>query len=173
VHDGALAGPTRVWRGRMIYQWCGCGRCPKKTAYGVKGKTKRVSVWLADTPVGRVRARMKTEEGQAVYAARKQIVEPVFGRLKHNLGFRRLLLRGVSGARIEWSLMCMGHNLRKWARAVELLDSVSCFSVSSLPWVLGVAHILVRTISSVFRRDSIAPDRIPPPLAYATSPASL
>jgi len=38
--------------------------------------------------------------------------------------------------------MCMGHNLRRWARAVEPLDSVSCFSVSSLPWVLGFAHIL-------------------------------
>jgi transposase len=110
--------PARVWRGKLIYQYCGCGGCAKKRECGVKGKTKRVYVWLADTPVGRVRARMKTAEGQAIYAARKQIVEPVFGRLKHNLGFRRLLLRGLSGARIEWSLMCMGHNLRKWARAV-------------------------------------------------------
>lgn len=110
--------PHRVERGRMVYQWCGCSGCPKRKACGVTGRSKRVYVWLADTPVGRVRARMKTAAGQAIYGARKQIVEPVFGRLKHNLGFRRLLLRGLSGARIEWALVCMAHNLRKWARVV-------------------------------------------------------
>ena len=115
---GHWLGPARVWRGKLIYQYCGCGRCPKKQACGVKGKTKRVYVWLADTPVGRLQARMKTADGQAIYAARKQIVEPVFGRFKHNRGFRRLLLRGLSGARIEWALMCMAHNLRKWVQAV-------------------------------------------------------
>lgn len=105
--------PAQKWRGRQIYQWCGCRGCPKKTACGLSGNTKRVYVWLRETPVGRVRARMKTPEGQAIYAARKRIVEPVFGHFKHNLGFRRLLLGGVSGARIEWVLMCMAHNLLK------------------------------------------------------------
>ncbi len=107
---------ARVERGRMVYQWCGCSGCPQKRACGVSGGSKRVYVWLADTAVGRLRARMKTAEGEAIYAARKHIVEPVFGRFKHNLGFRRLLLRGISGAGIEWALMCIGHNLRKWAQ---------------------------------------------------------
>jgi len=108
---------TRVERGRMVYQWCGCARCPQKQACGVSGRSKRVYVWLAETPVGRLRARMKTAQGQAIYAARKHIIEPVFGRFKHNLGFRRLLLRGLRGARIEWTLLCLGHNLRKWIGA--------------------------------------------------------
>jgi len=138
--------PARVWRGKLIYQYCGCGRCPKKRACGVKGKTKRVYVWLADTPVGRVRARMKTEEGHATYAARKRIVEPVFGCFKHNRGFRRLLLRGLSGARIEWSLLCMGHNLRKWVRAVGPASWSAATRARLAEWRVGLKHLLARAL---------------------------
>ena len=56
-------------------------------------------------------------ELSAFDAARKQIVEPVLGRFKHNWGFRRLLLRGRSGAQAEWSLACIGHNLSKLIQA--------------------------------------------------------
>jgi len=70
--------------------------------------------------MGRVRARLQTEEGRAVYVRRKVIVEPVFGGFKHSQSFRRLLLRGQTGASIEWLLMCLGHNLRKWAQGVGL-----------------------------------------------------
>lgn len=58
-------------------------------------------------------AKLATEEGKAVYRLRQQIVEPVFGRLKEALGLRRLLLRGVNGARIEYLLACSAHNLFK------------------------------------------------------------
>ena len=74
-------------------------------------------VALADTPRGRLDRRMASEAGQALYAARKAIVEPVFGRFKHNWGVRRLLLRGKSGAQAEWSLTCIGHNLSKLIQA--------------------------------------------------------
>ena len=149
--------PARVWRGKLIYQWCGCGGCAKKRECGVKGKTKRVYVWLDSTPAGRVRARMKTAQGRAIYAARKQIVEPVFGRLKHNLGFRRLLLRGLSGARIEWSLMCMGHNLRKWARAVGS-DSLLASPLRQLARALGAtAHALRAARGTALLRADLIP----------------
>jgi hypothetical protein len=38
-------------------------------------------------------------------------VESVFGRLKHNWGFRRFRLRGLEKVPIEWGLLCMAHNL--------------------------------------------------------------
>lgn len=133
----------RVYQGRRVYQWCGCGRCPQKQACGVTGKRKRVYVWLEETPVGRLRARMQTPDGQAVYAARKRIVEPVFGRFKHNLGFRRLLLAGLSGARIEWALMCIGHNLRKWMQVA--------FTGPRCP---AVRHLLLRWTKSRLRAAS-------------------
>ena len=160
--------PSRVERGRLVYQWCGCGRCPKKKVCGVSGKSKRVYVWLGDTPVGRVRARMKTAECQAIYGARKRIIEPVFGRLKHNLGFRRLLLRGVSGARIEWALMCIGHNLGKWARALRPLDCGGSLAAPLRSWLRHVTGFTAGARSPAPGLDPTAHHPAPIPLACAT-----
>ena len=42
----------------------------------------------------RMRHKLRTAEGRAVYKLRKAIVEPVFGQIKEARGFRRFLLRG-------------------------------------------------------------------------------
>jgi transposase len=60
----------------------------------------------------RMRRKLRTLKGKAIYARRKAIVEPVFGQIKGR-GFRQFLLRGQQKARGEWSLICMTHNLRK------------------------------------------------------------
>lgn len=36
-----------------------------------------------------------TKKGRAIYAKRKEIVEPVFGQTKRLRGFRQFLLRGL------------------------------------------------------------------------------
>lgn len=51
------------------------------------------------------------------YCLRKQIVEPVFGQIKHGRGFRQFLLRGEEKVSGEWSLICTAHNLLKLAAA--------------------------------------------------------
>ena len=61
----------------------------------------------------RMAANVRTPEGQAVYARRKVIVEPVFGQSKEARGFRRFLLRGLEKIRGEWRLVCLTHNLLK------------------------------------------------------------
>jgi hypothetical protein len=61
----------------------------------------------------RMAAKVRTPEGQALYARRKVIVEPVFGQIKEARGFRRFLLRGLQKIRGEWRLVCLGHNLLK------------------------------------------------------------
>jgi len=58
-------------------------------------------------------AKVRTPEGQALYARRKVIVEPVFGQIKEGRGFRRFLLRGLKKIRGEWLLVCLTHNLLK------------------------------------------------------------
>jgi transposase len=73
------------------------------------------------TPAGVARAEMRAKltspEGQAVYARRKCIVEPVFGQLREARGFKRLARRGIEQARSEWALLCTVHNLLKLFRA--------------------------------------------------------
>jgi transposase len=51
------------------------------------------------------------------YRLRKQVVEPVFGQIKHARSFRQLLLRGLDKVRGEWALLCSVHNLLKLHRA--------------------------------------------------------
>jgi len=68
-----------------------------------------------DTPVGRLRHRLKTLAGRAAYAKRKHIVEPVFGLIKRVMGFRQFSLRGISKVQGEWNLVCLAWNLRRLA----------------------------------------------------------
>ena len=68
------------------------------------------------TRVDRMRRKLKTKAGKAVYAARKAIVEPVFGQIKQARGFRQFLLRGIDKVRGEWSMVCLTHNILKMYR---------------------------------------------------------
>lgn len=67
----------------------------------------------------RMQAKLESEAGKAVYRYRQQVVEPVFGHLKTRFGLRRFLLRGLSGARIEFLLACMAHNIDKIVRYAD------------------------------------------------------
>ena len=64
----------------------------------------------------RMREKLKTESGRAVYKQRKMIVEPVFGQIKEVRGFRRFSFRGLEKNTAEWSLICLTHNLLKLFR---------------------------------------------------------
>ncbi len=65
------------------------------------------------TPVEAMAHRLKTPEGRALYALRKQTPEPVFGILKSAIGFRQFSLRGLENVRGEWSLVTMAWNLKR------------------------------------------------------------
>lgn len=65
----------------------------------------------------RMARRLRTKQGRAHYARRKAIVEPVFGQMKTRQRAGVLRLRGLSGARGEWLLHALCHNLRKLENA--------------------------------------------------------
>ena len=68
------------------------------------------------TRVERMKRKLQTKAGRAVYAARKTIVEPVFGQIKEARGFRHFMLRGLTKVRGEWALVCLTHNILKLHR---------------------------------------------------------
>jgi transposase len=70
------------------------------------------------TRMDRMRRKLKTKVGRAIYATRKTIVEPVFGQIKQAQGFRQFLLRGLKKVQGEWALVCMAHNVLKVHRMV-------------------------------------------------------
>ena len=68
------------------------------------------------TRVDRMKRKLQTKSGAEIYAARKSIVEPVFGQIKHARGFRQFLMRGIEKVKAEWALVCATHNILKLYR---------------------------------------------------------
>ena len=73
------------------------------------------------TPLDAMRHRLKTPEGRALYAKRKHTPEPVFGIIKSVLGFRQFSLRGLAGARGEWSLVTMAWNVKRMFNLAQVV----------------------------------------------------
>ena len=67
-------------------------------------------------PLTRMLWRLKTAAGRASYAQRKSTVEPVFGIVKHVLGFRQFSLRGIEKVTGEWRLVALAWNLKRMHR---------------------------------------------------------
>ena len=63
--------------------------------------------------------KLKTELGKAIYRLRKCTVEPVLGIIQEVLGFRQFLLRGMAVVAGEWTLVCLGFNLKRMHRLHE------------------------------------------------------
>ena len=74
------------------------------------------------SPKEAMREKLRTEAGRTVYKMRKAIVEPVFGQIKEQRGFRRFSLRGKENVSCEWKLVCAVSNLLKLFRAGRVLE---------------------------------------------------
>ena len=66
---------------------------------------------------GRMDRKLRSVAGQAIYALRKTIVEPVFGQIKGARSLDRFRLRGLENVNGEWALMGTTDNLLKLFRA--------------------------------------------------------
>lgn len=67
--------------------------------------------------------KLRSTAGKLLYAARKHIVEPVFGQIKSARGIRKFLLRGLEKVSAEWQLICLTHNLLKIWRRVKVVGA--------------------------------------------------
>jgi len=102
------------------------GVCPSSVSgllrrYRAEGRDGLLPRRLPAKPPCGARARMlaklSTEEAGATYKKRAQTVEPVFGQIKKERGFRRFTCRGLQACEGEWILVAAVHNLAKLMRA--------------------------------------------------------
>lgn len=61
--------------------------------------------------------KLAAPENAKLYAKRSTSIEPVFGNIKGNLGYRRFTRRSLPAVQSEWRLMCTVHNLLKLQQA--------------------------------------------------------
>jgi transposase len=67
----------------------------------------------SEDPVLEMAHRLKTKAGRALYGLRKQTVEPVFGIIKHVMGWRQMSMRGLEKAEGEWTLVTLAWNVKR------------------------------------------------------------
>ena len=61
----------------------------------------------------RMRAKLRSPTGEAAYARRKAVVEPVFGVLKQQRGMRQFRTRGLQNVNNEFTLATLAYNITR------------------------------------------------------------
>lgn len=98
------------------YQTNKCGSCFLKElcSQGKESRTIQINHRLRKAKQ-KVMKNLLSEQGIAYRKQRPADVEPVYGQLKSNKGFRRFNLRGLKKVEIETGLLAIAHNLQKLA----------------------------------------------------------
>lgn len=98
------------------YQAQNCLGCPLKgSCHSAKGnRTIEVNQRLKDYKL-KMSQKLTSEQGVQFRKKRSVDVEPVFGNIKNNHGFKRFKLRGLEKVEIETGLLAIAQNLRKRA----------------------------------------------------------
>lgn len=106
-----------------IYRCAACTGCPLRDKcvlpQSKSGRTVRRDEFTAHRE--RHAAKMATPESKAGYQKRLHGGEVVFAHIKHVLGLRQFLLRGLEKVRTEWLWACTSYNVFKLVRYVTRL----------------------------------------------------
>jgi hypothetical protein len=100
-----------------------CGGCPQRDKClrtPDKTKTRQVAFFVGRQPgknihTERMKQRIDSVEGRALYGRRFATVEPVFANLRHNKQLNRFTLRGQAKVDGQWKLFALVHNIEKLA----------------------------------------------------------
>jgi hypothetical protein len=60
-----------------------------------------------------MRAKLRSPAGEAAYARRKAVVEPVFGVLKQQRGMRQFRTGGLQNVNTEFTLATLAYNITR------------------------------------------------------------
>jgi len=69
--------------------------------------------WSCQADRQQIRELLDSPAGKALYKLRQQIIEPIFGNIKHNLKYTMLHLRSLKKVNAEWELICLTHNIKQ------------------------------------------------------------
>jgi len=110
----------RINKGVSYVKFIGtaCPHCPVRSQC-TRAKRRTVEFSNADPAQSRMRAKMETDTAKKAMRRRAFTVEPVFGHLKQNLGFRRFHLRGLTQVKDEFLLLCTAFNITKIHRLLN------------------------------------------------------
>jgi len=85
--------------------------------------------------------KLLTKRGKKEYTKRMHTVEPVIGNIKHNIGYRHFLLRGLKKVEGEFNLMCIAHNLKKIIMFIARSGADLAIAFQNLPKNTNIRNI--------------------------------
>ncbi len=142
---------------RKVY-WAGRSACSACEHFGTcttnRNCGRRVTRDLKEDLRQEFERHYELPESQEIYKLRKEKVELPFGHIKHNLGVRGFLLRGLDGVKAEFSIMA------------------SCFNITRMMSLLGTER-LIEVLRAVMIPSDIAglsPENEAEKLTYAKTP---
>jgi len=96
----------------ITYRARACAECPI-SIYCLSKKSKRKLLYRdpREKLAEKMLSKLERDPGKLRMKMRATSVEPVFGNIKQNLGFRRFNLRDLNQVKGEFNLMCIAHNL--------------------------------------------------------------
>lgn len=116
VKEGKRITTTGFEQQVIFYQAQRCAGCPLRSSCHSSESNRTIEV---NHRLRKYKSKMKekltSEEGIRQRKKRCADVEPVFGNIKNNHGFKRFLLRGLDKVDIETGLLAIAQNLRKRA----------------------------------------------------------
>ena len=102
---------TRQWN-HKVYKGTECTNCAKRQLC-TKSQERELLIDLREPLLEKMREKLLSEKGKAKYFKRQYTIEPIFGHIKYNNGYRSFLLRGLEKVNGEFKLMSIGWNLKK------------------------------------------------------------
>ena len=133
------------WQGR-VYSTSACDGCIlKKKCISPKTRFKHLRREDRQHLSEKMLQQSSQPEGKARLKRRSSSVETVFGNIKHNLGFRRFNLKGLSAVGAELNLICIAHNINKLFKIGLLL------SPQSISYLKNIWQSCQRTIFITFK----------------------
>lgn len=98
-----------------LYKGTTCPSCHVKEQCISKpmAQYRQIQIYENDMFKAQMRAKLHSPEGKQRYLKRLGTVEPVFAQLKHHLGFKQFLLRGLEKVKTEFRLLCTAYNIKK------------------------------------------------------------
>jgi transposase len=112
----------RQWH-HKVYQGRECRECTKRSLC-TKSKVRELLIDTREPLLQKMREKLISEEGKKKYFKRQYTIEPIFGHLKFNMGYRNFLLRGIEKVKAEFKLMCIGWNIKKMLRLGIMPDMI-------------------------------------------------
>ena len=109
-------GKSKNKSNRLTYRVYRCNNykdCPYRHLCSNAQSGRRIKINPYTNAIQRQQEKQSHEFKRQLLSRRKAIVEPVFGIIKHNNGFRRFSTKGLSNVTDQWMLICTVFNIQK------------------------------------------------------------